>query len=244
MNQNVTLLRRFRGRVSVVRVPVRPAADPGLHLVRLGRVARGNARRRPRAPRRARQVFLTSLAFVLGFSLVFVALGASATAVGKFLFARLPLLSKIAGVMLIIVRPAHDGRLPARRSSRPRSASRPSGSRPGRSARCWSASRSRSAGRRASVRSSAASWRSPDRRTASCEGRRRCWPSTRSGSGFRSSSRRSRSTSSSPSRSASGSYYHAIEVASGVLLVTIGVLILTGQLTIIVRYLQPYLPVY
>ena len=39
-------------------------------------------------------------------------------------------------------------------------------------------------------------------------------------------------------------YYHAIEVASGVLLVTIGVLILTGQLTIIVRYLQPYLPVY
>ena len=28
------------------------------------------------------------------------------------------------------------------------------------------------------------------------------------------------------------------------LLVAIGVLILTGQLTIIVRYLQPYLPVY
>jgi hypothetical protein len=39
-------------------------------------------------------------------------------------------------------------------------------------------------------------------------------------------------------------YYHAIEVTSGALLVTIGVLILTGQLTIIVRYLQPYLPVY
>src|SRR5204863_1530017 len=48
------------------------------------------------------QIFLTSLAFVIGFSLVFVALGASATAVGKFMFAKLPLLSKIAGVILII----------------------------------------------------------------------------------------------------------------------------------------------
>jgi cytochrome c-type biogenesis protein len=39
-------------------------------------------------------------------------------------------------------------------------------------------------------------------------------------------------------------YYHAIEVASGVLLVAIGLLIFTGQLTIITRYLQPYLPSY
>jgi cytochrome c-type biogenesis protein len=48
------------------------------------------------------QVFFTSLAFVIGFSLVFIALGASATAIGKFLFAKLPLLTKIAGVILII----------------------------------------------------------------------------------------------------------------------------------------------
>src|SRR4030095_8175023 len=48
------------------------------------------------------QVFLTSLAFVIGFSIVFVALGASATAIGKFMFARLPLLSKIAGAILIV----------------------------------------------------------------------------------------------------------------------------------------------
>jgi cytochrome c-type biogenesis protein len=39
-------------------------------------------------------------------------------------------------------------------------------------------------------------------------------------------------------------HYHAIEVTSGALLVGIGVLILTGQLTLIVRYLQPYLPVF
>jgi cytochrome c-type biogenesis protein len=49
-----------------------------------------------------RQVLITSLAFVLGFSLVFVALGASASAVGKFLFAKLPLLEKIAGAVIII----------------------------------------------------------------------------------------------------------------------------------------------
>jgi cytochrome c-type biogenesis protein len=37
-------------------------------------------------------------------------------------------------------------------------------------------------------------------------------------------------------------YYHAIEMTSGALLIAIGALILTGQLTIIARYLQPYLP--
>jgi cytochrome c-type biogenesis protein len=39
-------------------------------------------------------------------------------------------------------------------------------------------------------------------------------------------------------------YYHAIELTSGALLVAIGVLIITGQLTIITRYLQPYLPTF
>jgi cytochrome c-type biogenesis protein len=49
-----------------------------------------------------RQVLITSLAFILGFSLVFIALGASASAVGKFLFARLPLLERIAGAVIIV----------------------------------------------------------------------------------------------------------------------------------------------
>jgi cytochrome c-type biogenesis protein len=39
-------------------------------------------------------------------------------------------------------------------------------------------------------------------------------------------------------------HYHAIEVASGVLLVAVGVLIFTDRFTIIARYLEPYLPVY
>ena len=39
-------------------------------------------------------------------------------------------------------------------------------------------------------------------------------------------------------------HYHAIEMTSGGLLVAIGLLIFTEQLTVIVRYLQPYLPVF
>ncbi|OFW46928.1 MAG: cytochrome C biogenesis protein [Acidobacteria bacterium RIFCSPLOWO2_12_FULL_67_14b] len=49
-----------------------------------------------------RQVLITSLFFILGFSLVFVSLGASATFLGQFLMERLTLFGKIAGVLLII----------------------------------------------------------------------------------------------------------------------------------------------
>jgi cytochrome c-type biogenesis protein len=49
-----------------------------------------------------RQVLLTSMAFVLGFSLVFIALGASASAIGKFVLRNLPLLGKIAGAVIIV----------------------------------------------------------------------------------------------------------------------------------------------
>ncbi len=49
-----------------------------------------------------RQVFFASLAFVAGFSVVFVALGASASVVGEFLRARLPLLGKVAGVLIVL----------------------------------------------------------------------------------------------------------------------------------------------
>ena len=49
-----------------------------------------------------RQVFVASLAFVAGFSIVFVLLGASASALGQFLGERLSLMGKIAGVLLVI----------------------------------------------------------------------------------------------------------------------------------------------
>ena len=48
-------------------------------------------------------VVMSSVAFVLGFTTVFVILGATATAAGQLLSANLPLLAKIAGVVIIIV---------------------------------------------------------------------------------------------------------------------------------------------
>jgi cytochrome c-type biogenesis protein len=49
-----------------------------------------------------RRVLLTALAFVLGFSFVFVSLGATATALGQLLLEKLRVLGKIAGVLIVI----------------------------------------------------------------------------------------------------------------------------------------------
>jgi cytochrome c-type biogenesis protein len=49
-----------------------------------------------------RRVLLTACAFVLGFSFVFISLGATATALGQFLFDRLSILGKVAGVLIVI----------------------------------------------------------------------------------------------------------------------------------------------
>jgi cytochrome c-type biogenesis protein len=49
-----------------------------------------------------RTVVLSAVAFVLGFTTVFVLLGASATVAGQLLVENLPILSKIAGVIIII----------------------------------------------------------------------------------------------------------------------------------------------
>jgi len=69
----------------------------GLSLEEMREVSAG------RAAAARRHVLVASLAFVLGFSLVFVALGASASAIGDFLGRRLPLLGKVAGVIIIIL---------------------------------------------------------------------------------------------------------------------------------------------
>lgn len=50
-----------------------------------------------------RRVFMAALAFVFGFATVFVGLGATASAVGQFLAEYLPLLSKIAGAVIIVL---------------------------------------------------------------------------------------------------------------------------------------------
>ena len=49
-----------------------------------------------------RRVVLSSLAFIAGFSIVFVALGASASFIGQFLTSRLTLMGRIAGAIIII----------------------------------------------------------------------------------------------------------------------------------------------
>jgi cytochrome c-type biogenesis protein len=54
------------------------------------------------SPGTKRRAVIMSLAFVMGFSLVFVALGASATAIGTLLMDHLALLGKIAGVIIIL----------------------------------------------------------------------------------------------------------------------------------------------
>jgi cytochrome c-type biogenesis protein len=49
-----------------------------------------------------RQMLITSLAFVLGFSLVFICLGASATAIGHLLRHQKTILERIAGAVIVI----------------------------------------------------------------------------------------------------------------------------------------------
>jgi cytochrome c-type biogenesis protein len=49
-----------------------------------------------------RRAVIMSVAFVIGFSLVFISLGASATAIGTLLMEHLSLLGKIAGVVIIL----------------------------------------------------------------------------------------------------------------------------------------------
>jgi cytochrome c-type biogenesis protein len=49
-----------------------------------------------------RTVMLSSLMFILGFTLSFIALGATATTLGKLLLQRMPVLTKIAGIIMIV----------------------------------------------------------------------------------------------------------------------------------------------
>jgi cytochrome c-type biogenesis protein len=62
----------------------------------------GSAQGEAAAAAARRRVIVASLFFVLGFSVVFVSLGAAASAVGQFLLERLRLLSKIAGAVVIL----------------------------------------------------------------------------------------------------------------------------------------------
>ena len=102
MTEHVTLLAAFAAGilsfVSPCVLPLIPGYVSFVSGVSLEEM-RGGA---TAAPSARRQVLVTSLFFVLGFSLVFTALGALGTAVGRFLFSNLPILSKVAGAVLVI----------------------------------------------------------------------------------------------------------------------------------------------
>ena len=188
------------------------------------------------------QIFFTSLAFVIGFSIVFIALGASATAVGKFMFARLPLLSKIAGVILIVFGLHTMGvfRLAfldaEKRVHTQRKPAGPLGAMLVGVAFAfgWTPCIGPILGGILAIAGS---------KNSVSEGvTLLAVYSLGLGIPFLITSLAINQFFAATKRIRK--YYHAIEVTSGALIVAIGVLILTGQLTIITRYLQPYLPTF
>ena len=54
-------------------------------------------------PRTRRAILLNSILFILGFSLVFIALGAGATVLGRVLFQQQTVIRKIGGVLVILM---------------------------------------------------------------------------------------------------------------------------------------------
>ena len=241
MNQNVTLLAAFAaGFLSFVSPCVLPLI-PG-YISFVSGVSVDEMRGDAAASASRGQVFIASLAFVLGFSLVFVALGASATAIGKFLFAKLPLLSRIAGVLLIVFGLHTMGVFKLaflEQEKRVHTQRKPAGALGAllvgiAFAFGWTPCIGPILGGILAIAGSrntigegvlllavySLGLGIPFLLTSLAIDR------------FFGAAKRIRR------------HYHAIEVASGALLIAIGVLILTGQLTIIVRYLQPYLPTF
>ena len=241
MNQNVTLLAAFAaGFLSFVSPCVLPLIPGYISFVSGISV---DEMRGDTAPATSRvQVFLTSLAFVIGFSIVFVALGASATAIGKFMFAKLPLLSKIAGVILIIFGLHTMGvfRLAfLETEKRVHSQRKPAGPLGAMLvgvafAFGWTPCIGPILGGILAIAGS---------KNTVTEGiTLLAVYSLGLGIPFLLTSLAINQFFTAAKRIRK--HYHTIEVASGVLLIAIGVLIVTGQLTIITRYLQPYLPTF
>ena len=105
--ENVTLLAAFiAGVLSFISPCVLPLIPGYLSFVSgvtLDEMRGTNAGGAVLAPSGARRrAVIMSVAFVLGFSLVFISLGASATAIGTVLMEHLSLLGKIAGVVIIV----------------------------------------------------------------------------------------------------------------------------------------------
>jgi cytochrome c-type biogenesis protein len=240
MGENVTLIAAFgAGFLSFISPCVLPLIPGYLSFVSGVSL---EEMRDERAVAARRQVVITSLAFVLGFSLVFVALGASASAIGKFLFRNSNLLGKIAGVLVIIFGLHTMGvfRIPFLETEK----------------RLQAGSKPKSLMGAVMVGMAFGFGWTP------------CIGPILSGILVLAGSQETVSqgvvllavysmglgipfllTSLAINQffAASGRirrHYHKIEIASGALLVGIGVLLFTDQMTVIVRYLTPYLPTY
>lgn len=78
-------------------LPLVPGYISFMSGLSLDELSRSDAR-----PATSRRASLVSLCFVLGFSLVFTALGASASLIGRLLAQHMDLLAKVAGALIII----------------------------------------------------------------------------------------------------------------------------------------------
>src|SRR3954470_17671974 len=239
MDQNVSLLAAFAaGFLSFVSPCVLPLIPGYISFVSGVSVEEMRSDAAPAASRV--QIFFTSLAFVIGFSIVFVALGASATAVGKFLFAKLPLLTKIAGAVLIVFGLHTMGvfRLAfldtEKRVHQQRKPAGPLGALLVGVAFAfgWTPCIGPILGGILAIAGS---------KNSVTEGVTLLAVYSRGlGIPFLIPSLAINQFSGAAKKIRK--HYHAIGLVSGALLVAIGVLIVTGELTIITRYLQPYLP--
>jgi cytochrome c-type biogenesis protein len=189
-----------------------------------------------------RRAVIMSLAFVLGFSIVFVALGATATAVGTLLMDHIQLLSKIAGAVIILFGLHMMGVLKIGwlyNEKRVQTNKKPAGFfgailvgiafafgwtpciGPILSAILLVASTQETIGEGVQLLASySAGLGVPFIATSLAINQ------------FLAASARIRK------------YYHTIEVVSGILMVIVGVLIFTNKFTVIARFLTPYLPTY
>jgi len=102
---------RLHGRVAFVSVSLRSAVSAGIYLsnFRLRRGGTETTEWKKDAGSRVELVF-----FVMGFSAVFLTLGAVATTVGQLVREYIGLLSKIAGVVIVLLGLFQSGLLPIR----------------------------------------------------------------------------------------------------------------------------------
>ena len=189
-----------------------------------------------------RRAVLMSVAFVLGFSIVFISLGASATAIGALLMEHLSLLGKVAGVIIILFGLHMTGVLRIGwlySEKRIQTGKKPAGFfgavlvgiafafgwtpciGPILSAILFVAAAQETVGQGVQLLAVySAGLGVPFIATSLAINK------------FLAASARIRN------------YYHTIEVVSGILMVMVGVLIFTGRFTIIAQYLTPYFPTF